>query len=58
MKPIYIAIDTPDLDRAKHLAKAVAPLAGGLKLGLEFFCHNGRTGVPTPSPRQFRRCRR
>ena len=45
MKPIYIAIDTPDLDRAKHLAKAVAPLAGGLKLGLEFFCHNGRAGV-------------
>ena len=45
MKPIYVAIDTPDLDRAKLLAKAVAPLAGGLKLGLEFFCHNGRTGV-------------
>ena len=45
MKPIYVAIDTPDLDRAKQLAKAVATLAGGLKLGLEFFCHNGRTGV-------------
>lgn len=45
MNPIYVAIDTPDLDRARQLAKAVAPLAGGLKLGLEFFCHNGRTGV-------------
>ncbi len=45
MKSIYVAIDTPDLDRAKLLAKAVAPLAGGLKLGLEFFSHNGRTGV-------------
>ena len=43
--PIYVAIDTPDLDRAKQLAKAVAPVAGGLKLGLEFFCHNGRAGV-------------
>ena len=45
MKRIFIAIDTPDLDRARFLAKAVAPLAGGLKLGLEFFCHNGRAGV-------------
>jgi orotidine-5'-phosphate decarboxylase len=45
MSPIYVAIDTPDLDRARALAKAVAPIAGGLKLGLEFFCHNGRSGV-------------
>ena len=45
MKPIFVAIDTPDLARARDLAKAVAPLAGGLKLGLEFFAHNGRTGV-------------
>jgi len=45
VKRIFIAIDTPDLDRARFLAKAVAPLAGGLKLGLEFFCHNGRAGV-------------
>jgi orotidine-5'-phosphate decarboxylase len=45
VKRIFVAIDTPDLDRARDLAKAVAPLAGGLKLGLEFFCHNGRAGV-------------
>ena len=45
MKNIFVAIDTPDLERARDLAKAVAPLAGGLKLGLEFFCHNGRAGV-------------
>ena len=45
MNPIFVAIDTPDLDRARAIAKAVAPLAGGLKLGLEFFCHNGRAGV-------------
>jgi orotidine-5'-phosphate decarboxylase len=45
VKSIFVAIDTPHLDRARSLAKAVAPLAGGLKLGLEFFCHNGRAGV-------------
>ncbi len=45
MNPIFVAIDTPDMDRALALAKAVAPLAGGLKLGLEFLCHNGRAGV-------------
>ena len=45
MKNIFVAIDTPDLDRARWLANAVAPLAGGLKLGLEFFCHNGRAGM-------------
>ena len=44
-RSIYVAIDTPDLERAKALAKAVAGHAGGIKLGLEFFCHNGRAGV-------------
>ena len=43
--PIFVAIDTPDLDRAKAIANAVKGHAGGLKLGLEFFCHNGRSGV-------------
>jgi orotidine-5'-phosphate decarboxylase len=43
--PIYVAIDTPDMDRARTIAEAVKRHAGGLKLGLEFFCHNGRTGV-------------
>ncbi len=43
--PIYVAIDTPDMDRARTIAKAVKRHAGGLKLGLEFFYHNGRSGV-------------
>ena len=43
--PIYVAIDTPDMDRARAIAAAVKRQAGGLKLGLEFFCHNGRHGV-------------
>lgn len=43
--PIFVAIDTPDLDRARSLAKAVKKHAGGLKLGLEFFAANGPQGV-------------
>src|SRR4029453_4638761 len=43
--PIFVAIDTPDMDRARAIAAAVKRHAGGLKLGLEFFCHNGRHGV-------------
>ena len=45
MKPIFVAIDTPDLERARSIAKAVADGAGGVKLGLEFFCANGPAGV-------------
>ena len=45
MKPIFVAIDTPDLDRALALAAAVRADAGGVKLGLEFFCANGPKGV-------------
>lgn len=42
---IYVAIDTPDLGKAKDLAGAVRFHVGGLKLGLEFFCANGHHGV-------------
>ena len=45
MKPIFVAIDTPDLGRAKSLARGVRDVAGGLKLGLEFFSANGPDGV-------------
>lgn len=43
--PIYVAIDTPDLERAKDIAARVRRHVGGLKLGLEFFSANGRSGV-------------
>jgi len=43
--PIYVAIDTPDLTRAKQLAQDVRHHVGGLKLGLEFFCAHGQHGV-------------
>jgi orotidine-5'-phosphate decarboxylase len=43
--PVYVAIDTPDLDRAKAIAARVRNHVGGLKLGLEFFAANGRHGI-------------
>ncbi len=43
--PIYVAIDTPDLDRAKAMADRVRRHVGGLKLGLEFFVAHGQPGV-------------
>jgi orotidine-5'-phosphate decarboxylase len=43
--PVFIAIDTPDAGRALALARTVAPHAGGLKLGLEFFAAHGPGGV-------------
>ena len=45
MSPIYVALDTPDLDRAKAIAALVRHHVGGIKLGLEFFMANGRHGV-------------
>jgi orotidine-5'-phosphate decarboxylase len=45
VSPIFVAIDTPDLRRALLLAEAVRVEAGGVKLGLEFFCANGPVGV-------------
>lgn len=45
--PVYVALDTPDLERAEKLARQVRHHVGGLKLGLEFFMANGRHGVRT-----------
>jgi orotidine-5'-phosphate decarboxylase len=45
MNPIYVAIDTPDLQDALRIAQEVLAHAGGLKLGLEFFSANGPEGV-------------
>jgi len=42
---IYVALDTPDLERAKDMAVRVRNHVGGIKLGLEFFMANGRAGV-------------
>lgn len=42
---IYVALDTPDIDKAKTIARRVRHHVGGIKLGLEFFMANGRHGV-------------
>jgi len=43
--PLFVALDTPSLERARQLAAQLAPLAGGVKLGLEFVSANGPQGV-------------
>ena len=45
MSPIFVAVDTPDIYRAVALARELGGLGAGVKLGLEFFCANGDTGV-------------
>jgi orotidine-5'-phosphate decarboxylase len=45
MRPIFVALDTTDLDHAKALATRVRNHVGGLKLGLEFFVAHGQHGV-------------
>jgi orotidine-5'-phosphate decarboxylase len=42
---VFVALDTPDLARARTLAQNVRHHVGGVKLGLEFFCANGPAGV-------------
>ncbi len=43
--PVYVAIDTPDLEYALALAERVCPHVGGLKVGLEFLSANGPEGL-------------
>ena len=43
--PIYVAIDTPDIARAKEIISRVHNHVGGIKLGLEFFSAHGQAGV-------------
>ncbi|KAA5604899.1 orotidine-5'-phosphate decarboxylase [Roseospira marina] len=43
--PLFVALDTPDLDRARTWAQAVAETGCGIKLGLEFFGAHGAAGV-------------
>ena len=45
MNPVFVALDTTDLDYARQLAQRVRGSVGGLKLGLEFFSAHGPDGV-------------
>lgn len=42
---IFVALDTPDMAKARGIAARVRHHVGGIKLGLEFFMANGRHGV-------------
>jgi orotidine-5'-phosphate decarboxylase len=43
--PVFVALDTTDLNLARDLARRLKPYVGGLKLGLEFFTAHGPEGV-------------
>jgi orotidine-5'-phosphate decarboxylase len=53
MTPIFVAIDTPDIHRAAAIVRDVRGVAGGVKLGLEFFCANGHAGVLRMAEREL-----
>ena len=42
---VFVALDTPDIERARTIATKVRHHVGGIKLGLEFFLAHGRHGV-------------
>lgn len=43
-KPLFLALDISDCDRAVEMASQLSPWIGGIKLGMEFFYANGREG--------------
>lgn len=45
--PICVALDTPDLERARILARVLKPHAGYMKIGMEFFYAHGARGYET-----------
>lgn len=45
VNPIFAALDTVDLERAKGWARQLSGAVGGIKLGLEFFAAQGPAGI-------------
>ena len=43
--PVFVGLDTPDLETARALATTIKDHVGGLKLGLEFFNAQGPAGL-------------
>ncbi len=42
---IFVALDTPDVDKARALAETLVGHVGGVKLGMEFYYANGPEGA-------------
>ncbi|WP_193366570.1 orotidine-5'-phosphate decarboxylase [Pelagibius marinus] len=42
---IFVGLDTPDIDKAAHLAKTLVGSVGGVKIGKELFTAQGPDGV-------------
>ena len=42
--PICVALDTPDLEKARGLARQLVPHVGYMKIGMEFFYAHGAKG--------------
>src|SRR5262245_58583777 len=51
--PIICAVDTTDVEKAKTLSRQLQGSVGAVKLGLEFFTANGRSGVAQIASQQF-----
>src|SRR3569832_2803375 len=43
--PVFVALDTPDLNKALELGRSLKDYVGGLKIGLEFITAHGPDGV-------------
>ena len=43
--PVFVALDTTEIEQAIYWVNEVSPWVGGVKLGLEFFNSNGPGGV-------------
>jgi orotidine-5'-phosphate decarboxylase len=43
--PVFVALDTPDLEKALSIARAVRPHVGGFKVGFEFMTALGPSAV-------------
>ena len=43
--PLFIAIDTSELQKAKTIINDILPFIGGIKVGLEFFTSLGTKGI-------------
>ncbi len=48
--PVFCAIDTPDIDRARSLVAAATAAGFGVKLGKEFFSAQGAAGIRAVVP--------